>query len=50
MDAFRPNIPAPGNLFAAKITSEQALQTGYTLSADPMVKSLVEFFDAAKGK
>jgi hypothetical protein len=50
MDAFRPKVPAPGDLFAAKITGEQALQTGNALSADPMVKSLTEFFDASKGK
>jgi hypothetical protein len=50
MDAFRPKVPAPGELFATKIAGEQALQTGNALSADPMVKSLTEFFDAAKGK
>jgi hypothetical protein len=50
IDAFRPNVLAPGDLFAAKITGEQALQTANSLSADPMVKSLIEFFNAAKGK
>jgi hypothetical protein len=47
MDAFR----APGDPFASKkTTGDQALETGTTLSADPMVKSLTEFFDATKGK
>jgi len=50
MDAFRPSVPAPAELFTAKVTDDKALQTGPALSADPLVKSLIDFFDATKEK
>jgi hypothetical protein len=50
MDAFRPGVHAPSDLFSAKIAADGSLQAGATLSNDPMVKSLMEFFDAAEQK
>ena len=51
VDAFRPSVPAPAALFSAKVsTGAQARRTENALSNEPMLKSLQQFFDAAKLK
>ncbi len=51
MDAFRPTAPAPADLFSAKIAGGKLFQTQpSSIAEDPMVKSLVEFFQAAREK
>ena len=50
MDAFRPGVLAPSELFSAKVAADGSLQAGVALSNDQMVKSLMEFFEAAEQK
>ena len=51
MDAFRPSVPAPADLFSEKIAGGKLFQTEpSSIAADPMVKSLVEFFQASREK
>jgi hypothetical protein len=50
MDAFRPGVHAPSELFSAKIAADGSLQSGTALSSDPVMKSLMEFFEAAEQK
>jgi hypothetical protein len=51
MDAFRPSVPAPADLFSAKLAGGKLFQTKPSaLAADPMVKSLVQFFNSAQVK
>jgi hypothetical protein len=46
MDAYRPSIRAPGDLFSTKLSDG----AGSALSSDPMLRSLIQFFDAARQK
>jgi hypothetical protein len=51
MDAFRPNVPAPADLFATKATAAKNAPAAATpLAADPVVKSLIEAFKDAKSQ
>lgn len=51
MDAFRPSVPAPAALFSAKMgTGAAARQAENALAADPMIKSLQQFFESAHAR
>jgi hypothetical protein len=49
MDAFRPGVAAPADLFAQKLAGGRLLQSKQptSLQTDPLVTSLQKFFDAA---
>jgi hypothetical protein len=49
MDAFRRGVRAPGDLFSKK-TSDGPRSAANTLSRDPMLKSLMKYFEAAEEK
>jgi hypothetical protein len=49
MDAFRPRVRAPGDLFSTK-TSDGPRSAATALSRDPMLKSLMQFFETAEQK
>ena len=49
MDAFRPTEATPSDSFAEKTAGGSLFQSRISsLSTDPVVKSLVEFFDATR--
>jgi len=51
MDAHRPGAPALADLFSEKIAGGKLFQTEpSSIAADPMVKSLVEFFQDSREK
>jgi hypothetical protein len=52
MDAFRPSVAAPADLFSVKAAaaSNPAQPSPTSLPKDPMIESLVQFFDAAAAK
>lgn len=47
-DAFRPAVPAPAALFSAKLAGESAVAAGRALGDDPMINSLLNFFESQK--
>jgi hypothetical protein len=47
LDAYRPGVLAPGDLFSAKLSEPP---NAGALSSDPMLKSLMQFFEAAEQK
>jgi hypothetical protein len=49
MDAFRPKVRAPGDLFTTKTVDGPNIAAA-TLSGDPMLKSLMQFIEAAGQK
>jgi hypothetical protein len=48
-DAFQPGDLAPADLFSRKI-SDRASNSGSTPSSDPLLRSLMEFFETARQK
>lgn len=52
IDAFRPSVHAPADFFAAKMDAAKTPSPAQDtpLSSDPVVKSLVDFFEAAQRK
>jgi hypothetical protein len=51
MDAFRPDVPAPADLFSTKVARRNApTARPLSLAADPLVTSLARIFDAARNK
>jgi hypothetical protein len=48
IDAFRPGVPAPGALFSTKLSGDLGIDAGRSLDNDPVVKSLIEFFESKK--
>jgi hypothetical protein len=45
IDAFRPGVRAPGDLFSEKIV-DGSFNADSALSTDPMLRSLMQFFEA----
>jgi hypothetical protein len=52
MDAFRPGVTTPADLFSEKVAGGRPVQANQppSLEADPLIKSLQQFFDAADKK
>ncbi|MEJ0075348.1 MAG: hypothetical protein WDO17_07845 [Alphaproteobacteria bacterium] len=48
LDAFQGGVPAPGAPFNTKVSGDIALEAGRSLGDDPLIKSLVDFFNKAK--
>ena len=49
-DAFRAGVPSPAAPFSAKVGGGAAIEAGRALGNDPLIKSLVDFFETTKDK
>jgi hypothetical protein len=50
MDAFRPGVATPADLFTAKVANGRLAAAQPSAPSDPLVKSLAHFFDAVMEK
>jgi hypothetical protein len=50
MDAFRPGVATPADLFTAKVANGRLAAAQPSAPSDPLVKSLAHFFDAVREK
>jgi hypothetical protein len=46
VDAFRPAVSAPSEPIASQLNGPKFPRAGLPLSADPVVKALIDLFDA----
>ncbi|WLA64562.1 hypothetical protein [Bradyrhizobium diazoefficiens] len=49
-DAFRGGVPSPSAPFSARVSGASASEPGRALGSDPMIRSLIDFFETTKDK
>jgi hypothetical protein len=49
-DAFRGGVPSPSDPFSGRVSGPLATEPGHALGDDPMIRSLVDFFERTKDK
>ena len=49
-DAFRSGVPSPSDPFSGRVAGALATEPGRALGDDPMIRSLVNFFERTKDK